>query len=658
MKYILTLLTLFSFFTLTAQDSLELAPVTVAAPAWAGSAEARPVSVLDRQDLTSGYYGQEPALLLERQPSVTAFTDAGSAFGYAYFRLRGIDQTRLNFTLDGVPLNEPEDQGFYFNNYADLLSSIRAVQVQPGVNVGVNGTAAYAGSVQLLSPTLTGKPFTELQAGYGSFNSYRASAALRRNLGEGGWSIYGRATALGSDGYKRSSDHAGRSAFLQAGRAREKDLLKFTFFGGNQQNQMAWLGVADSLLNEDPRYNANSELEQDNFTTTLTKAQYTRLVSPALQWSTSLYYGFQDGNYDFDLNNFLGEDVGVGLFNYAFRYHNLGALTNLAYEKNNWELKAGLHGQDYRRRHTGREEGIGELYVNTGLKNDVSQSVSVARKTNALHLRAAAQLRFVAFNYDGDVALETQRNTFLNYELSATYTLGNHHLYYRHGSTSREPTRNDLFGGEDNLILAPNGPLLYVTEPETVFEHALGLRSKNSKTAYAINAFYLRFQNEIVLNGAFGPNGLPLRASVAQSYRAGLEYQLTYRPSPKFEINANGALSDNKIKQDGTDFAPVLSPSVLLNNGAVYTTGAWSFGLSSRYQSESFLDLANEYKLADFVTLDARISWTNDNWTLAAHAFNLTNEAYATNGQLDVFGQPTFHRRASRNGWLSFTYRW
>lgn len=658
MKYTFTLIALFFSVFAFAQDSLDLAPVTVTAPAWAGGADIRPVAQLNRRDLTENYYGQEPALLLERLPSVTAFTEAGSGFGYANFRLRGIDQTRLNFTLDGVPLNEPEDQGFYFNNYVDLLSSIRAVQVQPGVNVGVNGTAAYAGSVQLLSPAVGGRSFTEVSAGYGSFGSYRASAALRRTNAENGWSIYGRGTVLGSDGYKEHSEHQGRSAFIQAGHTGKKDLFKFTVFGGNQENQMAWLGVRDSLLQANPRANGNAEGERDDFTTTLAKAQYTRLVSATTQWSTSIYHGYQNGNYDFDLNNFLGEDIGEGVYNYAFRYHNLGFLSNLSYTDNGWEMRAGLHAQDHTRRHTGSQAGVGELYVNTGRKNDASGFASLARQTNSLHLRAAAQMRHVSFGYDGSVDFETMRNTFLNYELSATYAVGKSSLYYRFGSTGREPTRNDIFGGNDDLLAGDNGPLVFVTEPETVFDHELGLRGNSASFTYLINAYYLRFQNEIVLSGAFGPNGLPLRSSVAKSYRAGLEYQLTYIPAKVWELHASGTLSDNKIEQDDTRFDPVLSPGIILNQGVAYRPGNWSFGLDLRYQGKSYIDFANANELAAFTTLDARASWTKDRWTVSALAFNLADADYDANGALDIYGRPTFHRRAGVNGWVSVTYRW
>jgi hypothetical protein len=45
-------------------------------------------------------------------PSVYSQSDNGQGNGYSYTRMRGFDQTRINFNLNGVPLNEMEDQGF------------------------------------------------------------------------------------------------------------------------------------------------------------------------------------------------------------------------------------------------------------------------------------------------------------------------------------------------------------------------------------------------------------------------------------------------------------------------------------------------------------------------------------------------------------------
>ncbi|MEZ4685660.1 MAG: TonB-dependent receptor plug domain-containing protein [Bacteroidia bacterium] len=59
--------------------------------------------------------GQEPSFLFSETPSITVYSDAGNTQGYSYMRLRGIDQTRISNTLDGVPLSRPEEtRGYIF----------------------------------------------------------------------------------------------------------------------------------------------------------------------------------------------------------------------------------------------------------------------------------------------------------------------------------------------------------------------------------------------------------------------------------------------------------------------------------------------------------------------------------------------------------------
>ena len=80
--------------------------------------------LLDSKTLLSENYGQEPSNLFAKMPNVFAMNDNGTEFGYGYFRIRGLDQTRINVTLDGMPWNESEDYGTYFANSPDLMSSM------------------------------------------------------------------------------------------------------------------------------------------------------------------------------------------------------------------------------------------------------------------------------------------------------------------------------------------------------------------------------------------------------------------------------------------------------------------------------------------------------------------------------------------------------
>ena len=118
----------------------------------AGSKTPVTQKTISKDDIDVMYHTQELPLLLNTTPSVTSSTDGGHNMGYTYFRLRGIDQTRINMTLDGVPLNEPEDQGVYFSNYPDFTNSIRSMQIQRGVGTSTNGVSSYAGSINFESP--------------------------------------------------------------------------------------------------------------------------------------------------------------------------------------------------------------------------------------------------------------------------------------------------------------------------------------------------------------------------------------------------------------------------------------------------------------------------------------------------------------------------
>ena len=171
---------------------------------------------INNKELEAKSTGQEPSFILAQTPSITNYSDAGNSQGYSYFRLRGIDQTRVNITLDGVPLNEPEDQGAYFSNYPDIFNSVSKVQIQRGVGTSKNGAASYAGSIEMFSPNLQDSAKTTFGLGYGSFNSLRAFGEFNSGVKKGK-ALYVRASQIYSQGYKYHSSNNSQSLFLSGG---------------------------------------------------------------------------------------------------------------------------------------------------------------------------------------------------------------------------------------------------------------------------------------------------------------------------------------------------------------------------------------------------------------------------------------------------------
>ena len=456
-KYILlTIFTLLSFGYLIAQDTLKLDTLhTLQEVVVTYQADKQtPITFQNiySKDIKAKSTGQEPSFLLSETPSITNYSDAGNSQGYSYFRLRGIDQTRINMTLDGVPLNEPEDQGAYFSNYPDILNSVSKIQIQRGVGTSKNGVASYGGSVQLFSPNLADSTKTTFGLGYGSFNSLRAFGEYNSGI-KNKKALYVRASQIYSDGYKYHSSNNSQSVFLSGGLFHDKSIWKLNFLAGHQQNDMAWLGVSDSLIDIDRRTNANSKQEKDRFFQTLTQLQNKWLINDNSSLQSSFYYTYLNGNYDFDLNNFLGFPSTEELYNYAFQSHFIGFFSNYNYSKNRFNLTTGLHGNIYSRQHTGSEISLGQLYQNTGYKNEMSVFTKVDYTHKRLTLFADVQYRYVNFDYKGSVALQTLDWHFINPKAGLSVAINNNStLYYSLGYTGREPTRNDMFGGNDDLL--------------------------------------------------------------------------------------------------------------------------------------------------------------------------------------------------------------
>ncbi|SNC66769.1 iron complex outermembrane recepter protein [Hymenobacter gelipurpurascens] len=602
--------------------------------------------------------GQEPSFLLtELTPGVTAYSDAGSTQGYAYFRLRGIDQTRINTTLDGVPLNEPEDQGAYFSNYPDLFNSLSSVQIQRGVGTTQNGVASYGGSIQLFSSSLLDSARTTLGGGYGSFGSYRVYGECASGL-QGRAALYVRASQLHSDGYKDHSANTSRSVYLSSGLFYDKTSWKLSVLAGQQRNQLAWLGVPDSVLRQNRRANANGR-ENDNFQQALVQLQNQWQPTPTAEVTTSVYATGLQGGYDFDLNTFLGLPATTELYRYNFRSGGLGGFSSYTRRSRRFTWTSGLHVSTYQRHHIGSEQTAGELYRNTGYKREGSLFSKLESRLGQFTAFADLQGRATTFRYAGSVALQPLTWRFLNPKAGLSFAATDRTtLYYSLGRTGREPTRNDLFGGNDDLLADTDGQALVSnTRAEYVTDHEVGVRRQMPGLQLELNAYYMAFQNEIVLNGNLGPNGLALTDNVARSYRSGLEAVLNWQPTRQLAFRTNAALNRSRIREQAESFQPILTPGLLFNQEAVFQRGRWLVGATGHYQSRSYLNFANSAAISGYALLNARVQYTWRGWQLTVFGNNLTNTRYFNNGYVEADGTQKYFVPAPANFYVNVKFQ-
>jgi len=71
--------------------------------------------------------------------------------------------------INGVPLNDPEDQATYFVDLPDFAAEVTDIQIERGVGSSLYGDASFGGSVNIASAALDRERTISLSTGYGSF---------------------------------------------------------------------------------------------------------------------------------------------------------------------------------------------------------------------------------------------------------------------------------------------------------------------------------------------------------------------------------------------------------------------------------------------------------------------------------------------------------
>jgi iron complex outermembrane recepter protein len=615
---------------------------------------------LTSQDLAPRYFGQDVPLLLQgAAPSLTSYAETGNYWGYSYIRVRGIDQSRINLTLDGIPLNDPEDQVLYFADFPDLANSLGSVQVQRGVGTSSNGTAAYAGSINMESlPIFGGERSTDIQLEGGSFGSKRGSAEYRSGLTSDRLAIYARVSDLKTDGYRYHSGVEGKSAFLSAGYFGDRDIVKLTATTGTMKDTMAYLAVPVTDLDTNRRINPLTPQERDGFGERIAALSYTRLFGSSTSLTTTAYRISASGDYDVQL-------APLTQFNLDFVWY--GVTSDWSLRRNGLSVDVGVNANDYSRDHFAFQHPDLEhpLYFNTGHKGDLSGFTKLAYTVGGTTWFGDLQARHAEWRYlpdaHADIPTESIAWTFVNPKVGVTHVLNRStSLYVSYGANTREPARGDMLAGFDNLDTSNVAFVgdLHRVKPETVHDLELGTTFHTRTIDAQANVYSMDFRNEIAPIGQLSYIGNPLRENVASSHRRGIEGDITYRGLARWLFTANVAASTNRIRDytDSTgdtpvtyrDVQPLLTPRFMTYERAAFApnANAW-LALETRYTARSFLQNTDDplYVLPASLSVDASGSWHYKQYEVVGRINNLLDgkkygSGYAGDGVPDYYVLP------------------
>ncbi len=551
------------------------------------------------EQLEKSNFGQDIPVILEFTPSVVSTSDAGAGIGYTGIRIRGTDQTRINVTINGIPLNDSEQHGVFWVNTPDLVSSTSSIQVQRGVGTSTNGAAAFGATINLLTETFEQDPYAEYRVSAGSFNTLRNTLQFGTGLIKNRWSVDGRLSTITSDGYIDRASSDLRSYYLSGLYNGNRTVVRFLTFAGNERTYQSWWGTPQARLENDVEgmnlvadLNGYTQEQRDNLLNSgrtfnyyqyedqvdnYSQDHYQLHVNSALNDQTNLNfalhytygrgffeeYKIDDDFADYDIdpvvtnngtisssdlvrrrwldNHFAGTTFSIvrdsGKLNWVFG----GALNK--YEGDHfgeviWSQYAPNIPKDYR------------YYDNSSIKTDGNLYTKLKYSVNdRLLAYMDLQLRNIAYTAEGPdndriggnpVIIDIDENyTFFNPKFGLNYSPeSGGRFYLSYAVAHREPVRSDFIDNQRGTTPSPE----VLRNLELGFEKALG------RSFVQVNAYHMDYKDQLVLTGALNDVGASIRTNVDRSYRTGIELLADIPLNDYFRLGGNATLSSNRIE--------------------------------------------------------------------------------------------------------------
>ncbi|MDR2950380.1 MAG: TonB-dependent receptor [Prevotella sp.] len=521
--------------------------------------------------------------ILQTLPSVVAYTEGGTAVGNMSYCIRGTDANRINVTLNGMPLNNPESQEVYWVNLPDLSNSLQSMQIQRGVGTSTNGAASFGASISMQTLGGRPKPYGDLSTAYGQYNTFLVSGAVGTGIMKNGLSLDARFSHVQSDGYIRNGKVDHKNIYAALSHYSDKQLIRLIYMNGIQHTGITWEGIDPGMLDIDRRYNPAGQYtdengniryydnETDNYYSNIGQLVYTRYLTPSLTFNANLSYNHGYGYYEnykvdrkfseFGLDNQVVEGTTYKKSDIIRRKLMMNHLyvggLNLKYEREKFGLTIGGMYSYYDGEHYGRllwakhnqdiPEGY-EWYRNEADKKDINAYFKAEyRPVENFSLFAEVQERYIDYRMKGiddDLADLTNNNyyNFINPKGGLSFRFaGYNEIYGSFGISNREPLRADL---KESL---KGGGVRSITS-ERLYDYELGYKYANSIVAFSANFYYMNYKDQLVQTGKLNDTGYKLQENVPDSYRTGIELALSYTPTYWLRMDGNLTLSRNKIK--------------------------------------------------------------------------------------------------------------
>ena len=557
-------------------------------------------TALTNEQLNQSNTGQNLPFLLSATPALVATSDDGLGVGYTYFRIRGTDHTRINMTLNDVPLNDSESQTVFWVNMTDMASSMSSLNVQRGVGTSTNGSASFGASINMSTSSpnhlITSSPDSLIASSVGisfnggMYNTFREMVNAHIVL-PNQWRANARFSKVNSDGflYRTASDLY--SYYGDLGWYGAKTEVVGRFFGGSEKTGMGWDGVdyntAYGINGADRRYNPAGEYtttaadgsdstayypnQTDNYAQQHAQLSVLHRFTPQWSLSATAHYTHGAGYYEQYKRKKLSywglpySHKAYGMYRKQLDNHFFGGVVAAKYISEPVDVQFGGAANYYMGDHFGTlhylEDSLilpinYEYYRNDAKKTDANIYAKanwriINRAQEQLSLYADLQYRYVRYERNGmndedmtDLPLEVNFH-FFNPKAGLTYQNRGHLLAASFAIANREPSRNNY--KENVLYDASTGEYTGLPHAERLYDYELGYTYSHPRFAIGANLYFMDYDNQLVLTGEYNDVGAYKTKNVKESYRMGAEITAGVKITNWLRWDGNLVASRNKI---------------------------------------------------------------------------------------------------------------
>lgn len=549
-------------------------------------------AVVKNDELNKDNTGQNLPYLLTTTPGLQVTSDDGLGIGYTYFRIRGTDHTRINMTVNEVPLNDSESQTVFWVNMTDMGSSISQIDVQRGVGTSTSGSA-FGASLNMQTNMLDSVSRLTLAFNGGMYNTFREMISAHASISNR-WKMNARFTKVNSDGFLYRTNSDLYSYYGDIGWYGKKTQVILRAFGGAEKTGMGWEGVdyntAYGINGADRRYNPAGEYtvpdskgndsvvyypnQTDNYAQQHAQLTINHRFTPNWSLTATAHYTHGSGYYEqykkkkYSYWGLSDSGKTYGMYQKWLENHFAGFMLSTKYLSEPADVQIGVAASNYLGKHWGQLEYLAtppanplpihyEYYRNKANKIDANAYAKanwriIHRNQEKLALYADMQYRFVRYTRDGinDENLENLPLSvdyhFFNPKAGLTYQNYGHILSASFAIANRDPSRNNY---KENVTYDPETKTYTgLPKAETLYDYELGYSYSHSRFQVGLNLYFMDYDNQLVLTGEYNDIGVMKTINVKDSYRMGAELTAGVKITNWFRWEGNMVVSRNKIQ--------------------------------------------------------------------------------------------------------------